>query len=250
MIFMGGIKVNINSENYDDEATLTGTIGETALIPVKNEIVRNKFVERIERYSKRAIDILGGLVGTLCLIPLTIFIYIANRLQGDKGPIFYSQDRIGKNGKLFRMYKYRSMVVGADDILKEYLEQNEEARKEYKKNKKLKNDPRITKIGAFIRKTSLDEFPQFINVLKGEMSMVGPRPYLPREKEDMGSYYTCITKCKPGVTGFWQVNGRSDVDFAERLNMDLIYYNEKSFKNDLKIIIKTIKNLVKKEGAI
>ena len=143
-------------------------------------------------------------------IPLTIGIAIANLICKDNGPIFYSQYRMGKNGKLFKMYKYRSMVVGADEKLKKYLEENEEARKEYKKYKKLKHDARVTKVGEFIRKTSLDEFPQFINVLKGDMSLVGPRPYLEREKEDMNGYYKYITTFKPGLTGLWQVPLFSD----------------------------------------
>ena len=148
------------------------------------------------------------------------------------------------------MYKYRSMIVGADKILERYLEENENAKKEYKEYKKLKNDPRVTKIGNFIRKTSLDEFPQFINVLKGDMSLVGPRPYLPREKEDMGEYYTYIIESKPGITGFWQVAGRSDVNFDERLKMDYDYNQNKSLKMDMKLLIKTVTNVAKKEGAI
>ena len=207
-------------------------------------------IKKIERGLKRSIDILGGICGTLLLIPLTVIIWIANKLSKDNGPIFYTQTRIGKDGKLFKMYKYRSMVVGADEILKRYLEENEEARKEYKEYKKLRNDPRITKIGKILRKTSLDEFPQFINVLKGEMSLVGPRPYLPREKEDMGLYYQYIIQCKPGVTGFWQVNGRSHVTFQDRLDMDFKYYNKKSLKQDLILLKKTVAKVVKSEGAV
>lgn len=144
------------------------------------------------------------------IIPLTIGIYIANLIVKDNGPVFYCQNRIGKDGKLFKMYKFRSMVVGAEKKLEEYLEKNEEAKKEYAEYKKLKNDPRITRVGRFIRKTSIDEFPQFINVLKGEMSLVGPRPYLPGEKEEMHGFYKYITSCKLGLTGFWQVSLFSD----------------------------------------
>jgi undecaprenyl-phosphate galactose phosphotransferase len=164
--------------------------------------------------------------------------------------MFYDQLRIGKNGKVFKMYKYRSMVIGADEKLKEYLEENEEAREEYKKYKKLKKDPRITKVGDFIRKTSIDEFPQFINVLKGEMSLVGPRPYLPREKEDMGEYYQYIIQSKPGITGYWQIAGRSDVTFEDRLKMDYKYYQKKNLKVDGKLLVKTVYKIVKKEGAV
>lgn len=218
--------------------------------PVSTTIDNKRLSAITEKVIKRIIDIIGGLIGTIALIPLTIIIYISNLLSKDKGPLFYCQERIGKNGKVFKMYKYRSMVVGADEKLFAYLKENEEARKEYKEYKKLKNDPRVTKVGNFIRKTSLDEFPQFINVLKGEMSLVGPRPYLPREKEDIGEYYTYIIQSKPGITGYWQIAGRSDVTFEERLKMDYYYNKNKNLKTDLKILTKTVLNVVKKEGAI
>lgn len=221
------------------------------ITPVSTNVDSKKFKLIIEKGIKRLVDIVGGLIGVITLIPLTIIIYIARKvLHEDDGPIFYEQLRIGKNGKTFRMYKYRSMVVGADELLKEYLEENEEARKEYKEYKKLKDDPRVTKVGNFIRKTSLDEFPQFINVLKGDMSLVGPRPYLPREKEDMGEYYTYIIKSRPGITGYWQIAGRSDVTFDDRLKMDYDYNKNRSLKTDLKILVKTVLNVMKKEGAI
>ena len=207
-------------------------------------------IKKIERGLKRSIDILGGICGTLLLIPLTVIIWIANKLSKDNGPIFYTQTRIGKDGKLFRMYKYRSMVVGADEILERYLEENEEARKEYKEYKKLRNDPRITKIGKILRKTSLDEFPQFINVLKGEMSLVGPRPYLPREKEEINGFFKYITSCKPGITGLWQTRGRSNTTFTDRLTMDMEYYYNHTLKMDIKLLYKTVRNVVKKEGAV
>ena len=183
-------------------------IDNLALIP--KHIDRSRIILKIEKTIKRILDIIGGLCGILILIPLTIGIWIANKLLKDDGPIFYTHERIGQDGKIFKMYKYRSMVVGADEKLKEYLKENEEARKEYKEYKKLKNDPRITKIGKFIRKTSIDEFPQFINVLKGDMSLVGPRPYLPREKEEINGFFKYITSCKPGITGLWQVPLFSD----------------------------------------
>lgn len=220
------------------------------ITPVNTTIDDKKVKAVIEKVIKRIIDIVSGLVGTIALIPLSIIIYMANLLSKDKGPLFYCQERIGKDGKIFKMYKYRSMVVGADEKLFKYLQENEEARKEYKEYKKLKNDPRVTRVGNFIRKTSLDEFPQFINVLKGEMSLVGPRPYLPREKEDMGEYYTYIIKSRPGITGYWQIAGRSDVTFEDRLKMDYNYNQNKNLKTDLKLLIKTVLNVVKKEGAI
>lgn len=223
-------------------------IDDLALIP--KHIDRSRIILKIEKTIKRILDIMGGLCGILILIPLTIGIWIANKLLKDDGPIFYTHERIGQDGKIFKMYKYRSMVVGADEKLKEYLEENEEARKEYKEYKKLKNDPRITKIGKFIRKTSIDEFPQFINVLKGDMSLVGPRPYLPREKEEINGFFKYITSCKPGITGLWQTRGRSNTTFTERLTMDMEYYYNHTLKMDIKLLYKTVENVVKKEGAI
>lgn len=223
-------------------------IENVSLIPIKLE--RNKIIVKIEKILKRALDILGGIFGSICLIPITIGIWIANKIIGDKGPVFYTQERIGQNGKIFKMYKYRSMVIDADERLEKYLEENEEAREEYREYKKLKNDPRITKIGKFIRKTSLDEFPQFINVLKGEMSLVGPRPYLPREKEDINGFFNYITACKPGITGLWQTRGRSSTTFTDRLTLDMSYYYDHTLKSDIKILYKTVENVVKKEGAV
>ena len=218
-------------------------------IPIAT-VYRNKTVLKLEKILKRTIDIIAGILGVIALLPLTLIIYIANLICNDNGPIFYTQERYGKNGKIFKLYKYRSMVVGADEKLEEYLRENEDARKEYKKYKKLKNDPRITKVGSFIGKTSLDEFPQFINVLKGEMSLVGPRPYLPREREDINGFFNYIMSVKPGITGLWQVNGRSDTTFTERLTLDMSYYYKHNLKLDFKILGKTVKDVVKKEGAI
>lgn len=142
------------------------------------------------------------------------------------------------------------MVVGAEKKLEEYIKENEQLKQEYQKYKKLENDPRITKVGRFLRKTSLDEFPQFINVLKGEMTLVGPRPYLPQEKEEMNGYFKYITSLRPGLTGLWQISGRSEVSFIDRLEMDMNYYQSRALKNDIKIIGKTIEKVIKKEGAI
>ena len=223
-------EVNIKALAYSKERSLASTYSSRAV--------------------QRFIDILAGIVGVVILMILTPIIWLANKILKDRGPIFYSQERIGKDGKIFKMYKYRSMVVGADQKLKEYLKENKEAAKEYKKYKKLKNDPRITIIGKFLRKTSLDEMPQLLNVLNGTMSLVGPRPYLPREKEDMGDYYNIIIKDTPGVTGLWQVKGRSKTTFNDRLDLDIMYHKTKSLKNDFLILIKTFLSVFKKEGAI
>ena len=203
------------------------------------------------RFIKRTIDILAGIVGIILLIPITLVVAIMRIIKKENsGPIFYEQLRIGKNGKQFRMYKFRSMCLNADETLKKYLEENEDAKREYKKYKKLKYDPRITKVGKVLRATSLDEFPQFINVLKGDMSLVGPRPYLPREKNDMGKYYNIIIKIKPGVTGPWQIRGRSNISFEDRLKIDAEYIQNMSLKNDIKMVLKTFTKVVNKDGAI
>ena len=203
------------------------------------------------RFIKRTIDILAGIVGIILLIPITLVVAIMRVIKKENdGPMFYEQLRIGKNGKQFRMYKFRSMCLNADETLKKYLEENEDAKREYKKYKKLKYDPRITKVGKVLRATSLDEFPQFINVLKGDMSLVGPRPYLPREKNDMGKYYNIIIKIKPGVTGPWQIRGRSNISFEDRLKIDAEYIQKMSITNDVKMVLKTLTKVVKKDGAL
>lgn len=207
------------------------------------------YVRGLSRFLKRVMDIGIGIVGGVSLIPLTILVWIKTNSEERKHGLFFTQDRIGKDGKSIKIYKYRSMVTGADKILEEMMAKDEKIREEYEKNKKLKDDPRITKIGEFLRRTSLDEFPQFINVLKEEMSFVGPRPYLPREKKDMGEYYGKIIKSKPGITGMWQTHGRSETDFEERLELDEYYYRNWSLWLDIVIIIKTIKNVISKKGA-
>ena len=221
-------------------------------IVIENNTIDNKkIVICIEKDIKRLFDIFVGLIGTLLLIPITIGIYIAKKiLKEDNGPIFYDQLRIGKNGKYFKLYKYRSMIVGADEILKEYLEKNEEARIEFEENQKLKNDPRITKLGKFLRKTSLDEFPQFINILKGDMSLVGPRPIVDREVKLFGDKMKTVHSVRPGLTGYWAANGRSDTTYDQRVEMEAYYAENFSLLLDIKIILKTIKSVIKKEGAI
>ena len=210
---------------------------------------KNLNLSKKRKFIKRVLDIVIGFIGCLSLIPLTILVWIKTEKSERKNGIFFTQDRIGLDGKKIKIYKYRSMVTGADDILKKLLEENPKLKEEYKKHKKLKDDPRITNIGAFLRKTSLDEFPQFLNVLKGEMSFVGPRPYLFNEIDDMGNAYDKIIKLKPGITGMWQAHGRSETDFNERLVLDEYYYRNWSLWLDIIIIIKTIKNVVAREGA-
>lgn len=223
---------------------------EMALVPVEIDTRKKIISRKLKQFVKRCIDIAGGIVGALILIPLTIIIFCVNFISKDNGPLFYSQERIGKNGKHFRMYKFRTMVVGADEKLKELLANDEELRKEFEETRKLKNDPRITKIGSFLRKTSLDEFPQFINVLKGEMSLVGPRAVIDGEIELFGIHKEEVLSVKPGITGYWAANGRSDTTYDERVRMETYYARNMSPVLDIKILCKTVVSVLKKEGAV
>lgn len=212
---------------------------------LKNERKINYFY----LFIKRLFDIIMSCIGLIVLIPITIIIKIAYMCSGDFATVFFTQNRIGQYGKEFKFYKYRSMVPNADEILFEMLKNNKEVAEEYAKNKKLKDDPRITKVGNFIRKTSIDELPQLINVLKGDMSLVGNRPYLPREKKDMGKYFNDIVKTKPGITGYWQVSGRSDVTFEKRLKLEKYYSNNATLMLDVKILFKTVGVVLGTKGA-
>ena len=230
-------------------------------LPIENNIIKfddnNKVLEQKEKktfneitysFLKRTVDITASATALLLLSPVFLVTSLAIRKDSD-GPAMFTQKRIGKDGKLFEIYKFRTMVPDADKKLFEMLEKDENAREEYKLNKKLKHDPRITKVGNFLRKTSIDELPQLINVLKGDMSLVGPRPYLPREKDDMGAYYNTIIESKPGITGLWQVSGRSNTTFEERLHFDKEYNEKKSFTYDMGLLVKTVGSVVKGDGA-
>ena len=222
----------------------------TALCVNNQKIDMTTKTNTVSRIIKRLIDIIVGLMGTIVLIPLSLIIKIVNIIYKDKETIFFIQERIGKNGKTFKMYKFRTMIMGAEDELERIMEENEELRKEYEKNKKLQNDPRITKVGKFLRKTSLDEFPQFINILKGEMTVVGPRPYLKREIKEMRDAYSKIITMKPGLTGLWQISGRSDLDFNNRVKLDEEYYRNNTLLGDFKIFLKTISIVIFRKGAV
>ena len=211
---------------------------------------QNNVGDKVYRFFKRLFDIIFSLMGIILLIPLTIVLFFVRKYNhDDDAPIFYEQLRYGKDGKVFRLYKYRSMCINADDILEDYLNKNPEAKKEYKKYKKLKDDPRVTKSGQFIRKSSMDEMPQFLNILLGHMTIVGPRPYLPRERDDMGKNFDTIVSVKPGLTGLWQVSGRSNASFEERMKLDKKYIKEKSFWLDVKIFFKTIGKTFLKDSS-
>lgn len=199
-------------------------------------------------FFKRVIDIIGAIVGIILVIFL-IFIFSLFYLFGEnKGPMFFKQERIGKNGAKINVYKFRSMVIDAERKLKE----NKILYQKYLKNNyKLEQneDVRITKFGRFIRKTSLDEFPQFINVLKGEMSLVGPRPVIAEELIEYKDNASAFLSVKPGITGYWQASGRSQVGYPERVDIELYYVFNKSFLLDSKIIFKTVGQVILRRGA-
>lgn len=200
-----------------------------------------------EKILKRTVDLLACIPGLLLLVPMTIFVYFINKKYGNEGPIFFTQERIGKGGKPIHIYKYRSMVMNADQVLEDLMASDPAIREEYEKNKKLEHDPRIIPAWDRLRRKSIDEFPQFINVLKGDMSLIGPRPYLPREKADMGEIYEEVIQSKPGITGMWQTHGRSAVDFERRLELDSYYYHNWSTWLDLTLLVRTLKELISKE---
>ena len=196
---------------------------------------------------KRFLDILFGLLGCLALLPLAIIIKISYLLAGDMSSIFYTQKRIGRFGEPFHLYKFRSMVPNADELLKELLKQ-EEYKKQWERNQKFDKDPRITPIGRILRKTSLDEFPQFINVVKGDMSLVGPRPLVPGELEEHGGL-TLYNKVRPGITGWWGCNGRSNINYRERLELEYYYVKNCSLYLDILTVFRTIASVIKRDGA-
>ncbi|MDU7949454.1 MULTISPECIES: sugar transferase [Clostridium] len=196
--------------------------------------VEKKESRLIYNLSKRIIDIIGSLIGLILLSPILIIVGILIKFES-KGPIVFTQKRVGKDGKEFDMYKLRSMVVNAEEIKEKLKEQNEMSGPMFK----MKDDPRITKVGKFIRKTSIDELPQLVNVLKGDMSLVGPRPSLPNEVKEFETWMLKRLNVKPGLTCYWQVMGRNNIDFEDWMKLDVKYVNERSFCLDIKLIFKT-----------
>ncbi len=201
------------------------------------------------RLLKRCIDFVAGLLGVMVLIPLAIGVGVA-MLFLDRGPVFFAQERVGLYGKRFKILKFRTMVKDAEAKLQTILATNPELNAEYQKHHKLEKDPRITMVGRFLRKTSLDELPQAFNLIWGNMSLVGPRPYLAREIPRMKEHYDIIIKVKPGLTGLWQVSGRSDLTFEDRLVLDEYYIHNHSWWNDCIIILKTLRVVFFRLGAL
>ena len=244
-----------------EQFTETGVTVHLNLAKVQSVPGKKQFVEKVGDYTvlttsinyastrdlmlKRLMDIAGGLVG--CLITGILFIFVAPAIYiASPGPIFFAQKRVGRNGRIFKMYKFRSMYADAEERKKELMAQNEMNGLMFK----MENDPRITKVGAFLRKTSLDEFPQFINILKGDMSLVGTRPPTLDEFAQYSPYHKKRLSFRPGLTGMWQVSGRSDItDFEEIVKLDVEYIDNWSFWLDIKILLKTFLEVFTQKGA-
>ncbi|CAM3645364.1 undecaprenyl-phosphate galactose phosphotransferase WbaP [Klebsiella variicola] len=209
--------------------------------------VQQNLAKWSSRILKRAFDIFGSLAIIIVLSPLLL--YISRKVKKDGGPAIYGHERIGKGGVPFKCLKFRSMVINSKEVLTALLESDPESKKEWDETFKLKNDPRITKIGGVLRRTSLDELPQLFNVLKGEMSLVGPRPIITAELERYNEEVEYYLLSKPGMTGLWQVSGRSDVDYETRVYLDAWYVKNWSMWNDIAILFKTISVVLRKDGA-
>lgn len=207
----------------------------------------NELPNNAKRYllTKRCIDIVGSICGVLILSILFVLVAILIKIEDPKGKVFFKQVRIGKNGKEFEIYKFRSMASDAEERLKELLALNQATGAMFK----MKDDPRITRIGKIIRKTSIDELPQLFNVLKGEMSLVGPRPPLPREVAEYSNYDKQRLLVVPGCTGLWQISGRSNIGFSEMVELDLKYIRQRTILFDIKIILKTVRVLFGSQNA-
>ncbi len=225
--------------------SLQKTMDEQQLVVEKIDECVSK--SKIKAYDilKRFIDIIIGTIGLIVCIPIFIIIGIAIKIDS-KGPVFFKHKRIGKHGKKLEIYKFRTMIENAEEAMKNFTE---EQKKEFAENFKLENDPRVTRVGKILRKTSLDELPQIINILKGEMSIIGPRPVVRSELEKYGSNQDKFLSVAPGLTGNWAANGRSDVSYEERMALELDYIENRNLILDMKIFFKTIGSVLKGRGA-
>lgn len=213
---------------------------------LESEQIKNK--QYLYLGLKRLFDIIVSGICLLLLIPLFIIVGIIIKIDS-KGPIILKQIRVGKDGKPFKIYKFRSMVDHAEEMLEKLMQEDAAIYEEYTINKKLKNDPRITRVGKIIRRTSIDELPQLLNVFNGDMSLVGPRPYFYSEIRDMSIHYFDVIQMTPGLTGLWQISGRSDINFKDRCKIDSRYLHIRGIKKDLEIIFKTFGAVFSKKGA-
>ena len=219
-----------------------GSIAVAESISVTNPNIRRNLYLGI----KRTFDCIASLFAFIALLPVFLIIAVAIKIES-KGKVFYKHKRIGKNGKIIKLYKFRSMVINAEELIKSFTP---EQMREYKENYKLTNDPRITKVGKFLRKTSLDELPQLINIINGDLSIIGPRPLVADELEKYGVNKDKFLSVTPGLTGYCAANGRSNTTYEQRMEMELYYIDNLSLKMDIKVFFKTILSVLKKEGAI
>ena len=195
---------------------------------------------------KRTSDVALSSIALVGLLPIFAVIALAIKLES-RGPVFFKHTRIGKDGKIIKIYKFRSMVENAEDLIKKFTP---EQMKEYQENYKLSNDPRVTKVGKVLRKTSLDELPQLINILKGDLSIIGPRPVVAEELKKYGTNIKKFLSVTPGLTGYWAANGRSCTSYEQRMQMELFYIDNLSFKLDVKVFFKTIGAVLNRRGAV
>lgn len=236
--------VNNASKVINDELGVK-VVNDSEALELEQEI---KISKRGYFAIKRLVDIMFSLIGMIFLLPIALVVKIMYLITGDFHSIFYTQKRVGRDGKIIHIYKFRSMVKNADEVLLELLKKPK-YKKEWKANQKLENDPRITKIGNILRKTSLDEMPQFINVLKGDMSFIGPRPLVIGELDEHNGDHDIYESVRPGITGWWACNGRSDIDYEERLDLEYYYAKNCSILLDIKCFFKTIAVVFLKKGA-
>lgn len=232
------MNINVTNENVIDNISILK-------LPVKG--YRELLGKNIPyKFVKRTTDVTLSTIAMVVLLPVFAIIALAIKLES-KGPVFFKHTRIGKDGKIIKIYKFRSMVDNAEDLIKNFTS---EQMKEYKENYKLSNDPRVTKVGKFLRKTSLDELPQLINIIKGDLSIIGPRPVVAEELKKYGANIEKFLSATPGLTGYWAANGRSCTSYEQRMQMELFYIDNMSLKMDLKVFFKTIDAVLRGKGAV
>jgi len=209
--------------------------------------VRESYLEQVQRFIKRAMDLLGASVLLILLAP--VFFWVGLAVKADGGPVFFGHERVGRGGRRFMCLKFRTMRVDARDALERHLAENPEARREWEVDFKLRNDPRVTPIGLFLRRTSIDELPQLFNVLAGDMSLVGPRPITAVEMERYGRNIAFYLKRRPGLTGPWQVSGRNETNYEQRVALDTRYGQKMSIWQDCVILVRTLQVVISRRGA-
>lgn len=232
--------MNVNMENQG------AVLNDDLIITPKRVRISRKMKTSNYIHVKRICDVILASIGLVLLLPVFILLAIITKIDS-KGPVFFAHTRIGKDGKKFKMYKFRTMYEDAQDRIKDFTP---EQKQEWEENFKLQDDPRITKIGKILRKTSLDELPQIINIIKGDLSIIGPRPIIDEELEKYGENKEKFLSVTPGLTGYWQANGRSATTYEDRMKMELYYIDHMSAELDVKIFLKTFIKVFKAEGAI